>query len=99
MTSGHCRKPGKDGKVQKEKGKDMPEDNHWQHGNKSLSGDFVAHPRFLFLSLFIYFERERESGESERVGEGREKERESEADSILSAQSPVRGSNSLTVRS
>ena len=54
-------------------------------------------PNSLVTFLFIYFERE-------RVGEGqreRERERESQAgsSSLLSAQSPMGGLNSPTVRS
>ena len=52
---------------------------------------------FFFLSLFIYLsERERERVRVSKQGRDREREgyRESQAGSMLSAQSPVRGSNS-----
>ena len=51
----------------------------------------------VFLSLFIYFERKRESTQAEE-GE-REGQTESQAGSMPSTQSPMWGSNPLTVRS
>ena len=57
----------------------------------------------FFLSLFIYFKKERERGrERERPsGEGAEREgdRGSEAGSVLTAESPLQGLNSQTMRS
>ena len=54
---------------------------------------FIYACLFIYLGLFIYFERE-------TAGEGqRERERESQAGSVLSAWSPMQGSNPQTVRS
>ena len=51
---------------------------------------------FYFIFKFIYFEKEREKAQ---VREGqREVETESQADSAVSAQSPMWGLNSRTVR-
>ena len=47
--------------------------------------------------MFIYFERDKEC--VNRGGTEREGEKESQAASMLSAQSPKRGSNSQTMRS
>ena len=60
----------------------------------------------ISLRLFIYFERARACTPVDERERGRERERErekgtrgSQAGSVLSVQSPTRGSNSGTVRS
>ena len=58
--------------------------------------EFYFSFKFLLL-LFSHFWRERESNQGR--GREREGERESQAGSTLSAQSPMRGPNSRTVRS
>ena len=51
--------------------------------------------RVLFFNLYLFWEEE---GEHEQ-GRGRERERESQEVSVLSAQSPMGGSNPQTARS
>ena len=64
----------------------------WGVGQCSLLiRHFTIFKKFL---KFIYFERARDGGGAER-----EEDRESEAGSVLTAESPMRGSNLQTVRS
>ena len=49
--------------------------------------------------MFIHFERERACTSWGGAERERERERESQADSVLSAQTPMWGSNPQTVRS